>query len=137
MYLRYPNQKQNSDSLAERGRCAHARVAEVVKDVARVHPVPLVRRHWRVSTQNDGVHDVFDQFRDEGELATLVMAVEEGEQRSKSAAKVEEGETKPRNPLHFQTIEGGRDSVPDTCCTSKNYFSALLTRRFFTLNIFR
>ena len=24
---------------------------------------------------------------------------------------------KPRDPRHFQTIEGGRDSVPDTCCT--------------------
>ena len=33
----------------------------------------------------------------------------------------DEGCTKPRNPRHFETIEGGGDSVSDTC-TSKGVF---------------
>ena len=32
------------------------------------------------------------------------------------------GTAKPRNPRHFETIEGGRDSVSDAFCTKMSVF---------------
>ena len=44
---------------------------------------------------------------------------ENGEEKKE---KGENGETKPRNPRHFETIEGGRDSLSDTFCTKTIVF---------------
>ena len=40
---------------------------------------------------------------------TMVAEVTDFDRRKSTA--------KPRNPRHFETLEGGRDGVPDTFCT--------------------
>ena len=49
-----------------------------------------------------------DVLEDAGDGARL------GQPRARAGR---EGAPKPRNPRHFQAIEGGRDSVSDTFCT--------------------